>query len=396
MALAVTPVVHAQTAAVDESPPDKFIFGPLGLTPRIALRNVGLDTNPLNLPGETERDVTATLEPGLNSSLRIGRGRITGKTTLEWLYFADSSTQRSLNLSQEARAEVAMNRVRPYVFGQLLRTRQRPTPEIDLRVQQHATNAGVGTSLLLGSRFRFDLEGRRSTVAFDEGEHGSVAVANELNRDSDGVALTARMILTPLTTFVVRSEVQHDRFAFSAVRDNNSLSVVPGFELKPAALISGSVFVGFRRFDAVQPNVPDYTGLVGRIEALYLWREATLFSFGADRDVIYSIEPDQPYYLQTGGRLAATQMLGLNWYLVGRIGETRLAYRDLMALTGGGLDSSRTDRVLTRGGGIGRRLGEDLRIGFDVDYVRRRSSLVAATYDGYRIGGSISYGSPTR
>ncbi|MGH9172781.1 MAG: outer membrane beta-barrel protein, partial [Vicinamibacterales bacterium] len=396
-ALAAPTTLLAQSAE-DEGPPPKFIFGPVGLTPRIALRDVGVDTNPLNQAGESTRDFTFTLEPGLDSALRIGRGRLTAKTSVEWLYYNDASSQRSVNLNQEARAELVLNRVRPYVFGAYLRTRQRPTPEIDERVQQNTTNAGVGTRLLVGSRFRFDVEARRTQYEFGDGDHGDDDIANALNRDSDAGSLITRFVLTPLTTFIVRSEVQRDRFEFSPVRDNNSISVVPGFELKPSALISGLVLVGFRSFDPVDASVPNFAGLVGRVDAQHILRESTLFSLQADRDVVYSIETEQPYYVQNGARLSMTQVLGLHWYVVGRIGGVRLAYRDFVTPAAGSDDASsdRIDRVSIRGFGIGRRLGDDLRIGFDVNYVQRRSTIAASEYEGYRFGGSISYGLQTR
>src|SRR5687768_13743055 len=125
------PVTAFAQSAVDEAPPSTFIFGPLGLTPRIALRNVGVDTNPLNEPGEPARDFTATLVPGVDSTLRIGRGRLTGKTSLEYVHFNQTRSQRSANVNQEARAELLLNRITPYAVGTYLRTRQRPTPEID-------------------------------------------------------------------------------------------------------------------------------------------------------------------------------------------------------------------------------------------------------------------------
>jgi hypothetical protein len=96
--------------------------------------------------------------------------------------------------------------------------------------------------------------------------------------------------------------------------------------------------------------------------------------------------------------VALTQIIGLNWYVIGRIGETRLAYRDFVSPDVIDLNRSpaRTDRLLRRGVGIGRRLGDDIRVGFDVDYVRRRSNVAQQEYEGYKFGGSISYGLQTR
>lgn len=394
VALATPGSLFAQSA-VDETPADKFIFGPLGLTPRIALRNVGMDTNPFNLPGETDQDFTATIQPGVDSSLRIGRARLSGRTSLEYLYFQDAASQRSLNFSQEGRLELTLNRLRPYMFGGYLRTRQRPTPEIDLRVQQVTTNGGVGTGIRLGGRLRADAEVKRARYEFGEGRHGSIAVAHQLDRDSNLARFTTRFILTPLTTFLVRSDLQHDRFRYASVRDNNSFSVVPGFELKPLALISGSVLLGYKRFDAQDETVPDYSGVVGEIDAQYVMRETTLFNVQGSRDVVYSIELDQPYFVQTAGTLSVVQMMGLHWFVSGRIGQTALDYRGFVTpVDAPGPLEGRTDRVFYRGFGIGRRLGDDIRVSFDVNHVQRRTNVARSNYEGFRFGGSISYGTP--
>ena len=114
----------------------------------------------------------------------------------------------------------------------------------------------------------------RTRYEFGEGRHGSIAVAHQLDRDSNLARFTTRFILTPLTTFLVRSELQHDRFRYSSVRDNNSFSLVPGFELKPLALISGSVLLGYKRFDAQDDTVPDYSGVVGEIDAVRVVRNS--------------------------------------------------------------------------------------------------------------------------
>src|SRR4029079_9395478 len=90
--LAGTPAASRAQTFPDEVDAEKFQFGPLGLTPRIALKNLGVDTNPFNAPGETERDATATLVPGVDTTLRAGRGLFTGKTSLEWNYFDQASS----------------------------------------------------------------------------------------------------------------------------------------------------------------------------------------------------------------------------------------------------------------------------------------------------------------
>ena len=51
------------------------------------------------------------------------------------------------------------------------------------------------------------------------------------------------------------------------------------------------------------------------------------------------------------------------------------------------------DRVDLYGVGFGRFLGDDIRIGLDLNNVRRVSTIPSREYEGFRFGVSISYGS---
>jgi hypothetical protein len=51
-----------------------------------------------------------------------------------------------------------------------------------------------------------------------------------------------------------------------------------------------------------------------------------------------------------------------------------------------------TDRVRTYGGGLGYRVGDTLRIGFNIDEQRRSSPLPRRNYSGVRAGLSLTYG----
>ena len=391
--LALVPVgVSAQTADGGAEP--RFIFGPLGITPRVALKDVGIDSNPGNLPIDTRQDFTATLAPGVDTVLRVGRGRLLGKTTVEYVYFSDLESQRSFNVNQEVRAEVTLNRLTPFASGGYLRTRQRPNPEIDLRVQQNAKYVGVGAQVKIGGRSNLELEGRRAQLRFGEGTYGDDDISQALDRDTDSGSASFRTALTPQTTFVVRADGIRDDFANDPVRSSDSISVQPGFEFKPTALLAGRFLAGYRRFDARDQSVPDFGGLIGLVDMQYTWREQTRFAFKASRNIEYSVEDSQPYYVANGGTIEVTQVIGVRWYVAGRGGRTRLVYRNFIEGQPTSADAvGRTDRVDLYGVGFGRRLTDDIRIGLDLNKVRRVSTIPVRQYEGYRVGVSISYGS---
>jgi hypothetical protein len=391
--LALLPAdVSAQ--GIDGGAQPRFIFGPLGITPKFAIKDFGVDTNPSNSPDGGDRDLTFTVSPGVDTVLRVGRGRLSGKTTLDYVYFNESESLRSFNINQDARAEVVLNRLSPFVTGAYLHTRQRPNLEIDERVQQNTRSAGAGVGVRLGSRTKLEAEGRQTRITFGEGTYGDPDIAEALDRDSDVYGVTTAITLTPLTTFLIRGERNLDRFVSSPVRDSDSVTILPGFNFKPAALISGKVMVGYRHFDARDASVPDFGGLVGEVDASYTWREQTRFGFKANRSLEYSTEDFHPYFVVNSGGVELTQSIGVRWFAAVRGGRARLVYRDFVSPAVTSTDEvGRSERVDTYGLGFGRVLRSDLRVGVDLNYTRRTSTEAVREYDGYRVGVSISYGS---
>jgi hypothetical protein len=86
-----------------------------------------------------------------------------------------------------------------------------------------------------------------------------------------------------------------------------------------------------------------------------------------------------------------TQQVGGPWDLQARGSWYRLDYQ--RAETGGPDNDSphRVDRYQTYGGGIGYRVGRDIRVGINLDYVRRESVMPGQSYDGLRGGVAATY-----
>lgn len=379
----------AETAAAEAA----VRLGPVALTPRFSLREMGVDSNVLNAENDPQRDFTFTAGPGLDAWMRVGRLWVSSATTVEWLYFKKSADQRAFNAEQTLRLDLDLLHVIPHVEAGYSRSRRRPNLEIDARVEQKDTSFAAGVEFRLGARTAIDLEARRTRSEFGDGAFGGVLLAQALNRESESAGLSFQYELTPLTTFVLDAELTQDRFEFDTLRDSNSVRVVPGFLFKPFALISGEARVGVKRFDASDEQVPDFTGVVAAVNVAYTIVDTVRFTVGTSRDVEYSFEPLNPYYVSTGVELEVVRVLGLYWDVVLRGGRTALAYQALSGLSPiASAVSGRRDLSDIFGAGIGRHLGEDIRIGFEVNHVTRRSDLPGRSYSGFRTGGSITYG----
>jgi len=127
-------------------------LGPLALHPRLSLTNLGVDTNVHNAQERPERDLTATLVPGVDSRLRVGRAMATAKTSVEIVHFHRARALRSVAFSQEGRFEAQLARLTPFVAGGHTSTYQRLNLEIDERIDQTRDSVGGGLTVRLGAR----------------------------------------------------------------------------------------------------------------------------------------------------------------------------------------------------------------------------------------------------
>ncbi len=201
--------------------------------------------------------------------------------------------------------------------------------------------------------------------------------------------ITVRQQLTPLTSITVEGSDEQDRFELSPLRNSDSRAVSASVAFDPLALIKGRARVGYRDFKPLDPTLPPYDGLTASVDLSYVLLNMTKFAIQSMRDVQYSYDVNQPYYLQTGVNGSITQQIFGPVDVVGRAGIQHLDYRDRSGTSDSG---SRLDTVQTYGGGVGYHVGPDLRIGVNVDYVKRTSPIPIRQYHGLVLGTSVTYG----
>jgi hypothetical protein len=286
--------------------------------------------------------------------------------------------------------QLPLNRVRPYIAVTFLNSRQRPGYEIDARARRIEDSLAIGSQVRVLGKTMLDVSASRGHVSFDaDAVFLGTSLREVLNRDFDRLSTALRYSLTPLTTIVLLAEAQRDRFEFSPVRDADSVRVTPGLELGRRALISGRAFLGYRKFDALGPGVPSYRGAMASVDVAYTLKGVTQFAVRAERDVNYSFEVSEPYYLLTGFSGSVTQRITGAWDVQGTGGRQSLDYRRIGRVDAG---RARIDRTLSYGGGLGYRFGRGARLGVNLDYYRRRSDVARREYKGLRAGSSVTYG----
>lgn len=391
VAVLVSSAAAAQIVEPDSSRA-RVQVGPVMLNPTIELTNLGVDSNVFNQPaGQEQSDFTFTLTPKSDLWMKIGRVWLTGTLREDILWYQKYTSERAGNTSSKVALLAPLNRVAFSVGASLANVQDRPGFEIDARSRRDERQVNGSAEFRALARTLIGAQGARQTVRFDQSATflGS-NLAVELNRVTTSGAISVRHELTPLTSLSFDVGRTEDRFDTSSLRDSNS--TVAGFQVTfdPAALIRGSARFGYRNFEPVSPDVPGYQGATVAVNLAYVLLGTTKFDVTASRDVQYSFDVNQPYYLQSGlGASIAQQIFGPVDVVAG-FSRYNLDYRERAGAVVG--VSGQNDKVRSYRGGMGYHLGRDLRVGVTIEKQQRFSDVPSRAFNGLRIGASVTYG----
>jgi hypothetical protein len=388
----VAAAASAQTVPEGVPVPEtaRFHLGRIRLNPTIALTNAGVDDNVFNVADvdHPRSDFTMTLTPKSDVWLPLGRTWVKGSIKEDFVYYNEFASERSINSGYRGDIFAPMNRITLNVGGDYLNTRDRPGFEIDAR-SRHTDSGYHGSAEVraFGKTFVSTSASRARTAFEPDAAFLGHNLRLELNRTTTAGDISVRHQLTPVTSVTLMVAREADRFEYSTVRDSDSTRIAAGVNFN--ARIGGSARLGFRNFQPLSADVPAYQGATAQVDLSITPFGATRIGVQAGRDLQYSFEGTRPYYIETGGGFSVTQGLKGPFDAVGRIGTYRLSYRGRIGAVG---QPDRTDSVHSFGGGLGYRVGRDMRIGFNVDKQERTSDLARHSYGGVRYGTSVTYG----
>jgi len=364
-------------------------IGPVAFTPSLVLKNLGWDNNVFSAGEDPKGDFTATAGGLVNWWMRAGNVRFVGSDYVDYVYFATYASERGWNQGHQLRIEYRLNRSRPYVLGSYASLVDRSNYEINTRQRHSEGVLGAGLEVRATSKTQLDFSARQTSYRFPpDAVSGGQSLAQSLNRTGRIGSATIRYLATPLTTLTMLAEFRHEQYDESPERDNDSFRIMPGVQFDPFALIKGSGRVGYLHLSAPSPSIPDYSGVVADVDLSYVLLGRTRFSVGVKRDIQFSYDIAESYYVLTGVSGSVRQGLGMGWDAEARGSNQRLAYQQVLA----GVESAagRVDRVQSYGGGVGYRLGHGTRGGFNIDYYRRLSDY-SPGYSALRYGISATH-----
>jgi hypothetical protein len=405
-ALALPLHVSAQTEGAEQidqvRSESRIHLGPLYATPTILLKEFGVDSNVFNASGEQESDFTFTVGPKVDLWVPVARRALfQGTAASDLVYYATHESERSVDPQFAARGEVYLRRITLFAAGNYLNSRQRLNYEIDLRARHVERGVMGGASVRLTPKLSIEATARRAETEFDaDAEFDGVALQRTLNQSTTGFSLAGKHRVTPLSTLVVRFERLEDEFAFSPERDSRSFRVMPGVEFKPRALVSGRAFVGYRRFTPTRTGVlPEFSGLVAQLGLSYTLLGSTTFGVSYSRDLTYSYEERQPFFIDDSVGVSVRRALGQRFDVLVSADRHRYSYENLLSPAAAAATTvtavslpQRRDITWNYAGSVGYRIGQG-RVGFGVSYWERSSALKTfRDYDNLRFGTTVTYG----
>ncbi len=391
------PSTGGSTRAVDAVRKNYRIHaGPFYVNPAIGLKDLGVDTNVFNQAGAQKSDFAFTLTPVADIAVALARrGLVTATLGVDAVYYATYDSERSLDPKAVVRAEAYAQRLTVFVEDAYLNTRQRANYEIDLRTRHLQNDLAGGVVVHLTPKFSVEAARRHGETRFDRDAFFlGQRLQDTLNRSSDAWTGGVRHKLTPLTTLGVLYENQRDRFPLSPVRNTDSFRVMPGVEFKPRALVSGSAWVGYRRFSPKNSILPAQSGLVSALALSYTLLGATTFGVTYDRDYQFAFEAERPYFVDNGVGVFVRRSVGGKFDVVANAARHRYAYQALAIQSAQFAPvPDRIDTTDNYGINFGYRAKGRTRIGFGVSYWTRASPVATSrAYDGLRIGSTVTYG----
>ena len=383
-------VPTASAQSEDPSSAAAFRKGPIAFTPMITVPAIGSDANVFNTTDNPKSDYFVNAQPQIELWLRAGRIRLDARQQFNLVYYHTYASERSVNSNSSLRFDAALNRVSPYFTASYVKTTERPTPEVNTRVEFRSRPLAAGALIRLSAKTTLDLAAEHQEMSFeDEATFLETQLKQTLDRSTSMYRGVISYAITPPTSLTFTVAQDESNFEFSPDRDSRSVRVLPGVTLAPFALITGRAEVGWLWFKPVDPIIRPFSGLTARVDIGYVLLGNTRFGLQGSREAMPSIDLISTYFVNTGLTLSITHRFSDRWDGVVSAGSQSLAPGGLV-LTESAPDT--TDVIETYAAGLGFYFNRGFRLGLRGELTRRFSDRPKSSFENLRLTGSFTYG----
>lgn len=358
-------------AGEEETDPDlsiegTFRLGPFHIRPSLKIKNAGVDDNVFLDPRIRERDVTATLGPGIDAILLAGdRGGLHLFQEFDYVAFQTFNELNHWNSYTRARGILLLKKLSLSLQDEYTSIRERPNFEIDRRFRQerNTIEARVHTRDL--GRLGAGIVVRQSRIDFaEEDVLAPSQVSSRLNRDERSVTLRGEVRILPKTTLLLEAVFEDvDVLDPGELRDTRSTTYLPGIRFDPTASIQGELKIGIKNLQSEEQPGNDFLGTVGEGSLRTRLGSRGRLRGTLSRNLVLSSLDNNVYFLLTTGSLGYEHFFTRHWSTDIEVGRSDGKYPNEVTRTGGQpFQGIRIDRVKNYKVGIRYRMSDQVTI----------------------------------
>jgi hypothetical protein len=354
-------------------------IGPIFFNPTFQIKDFGVDDNVYNDPVQPRQDLTGTLAMESLAGLQVRALLVTVRQSNSYIWFRRERSERSVDGGLRATAELRLNRIRPWVNIERMKTHARGGYEIDARAGRDLPAVDLGTDIQFGWRLGASFGYRSQKVEYAEGEFFDGADLREvLDNKTDHRRGFARYQLTTFTNLIAGVQQTRERFVTNTLRDADSLYYYGGLESSSDAPLGLNLQVGWKEQRHKDPAVPDFKGLIANGSAGFLVSDMLRINLNGMRDTGMSYDEIYPYFVEEGGGVSTHLRFSEHFDLKFDARGSWLKYS--VTVTGAKVD--RTDRSVVAGGEFGYYFGglSGTRVGIRYEYADRVSPIAQKNY----------------
>jgi len=356
----------------------RWDFGPFLIQPSLVISNAGIDSNIYYSPYDPIRDFTLTAGPAATFYLPVRRKLVLSvHGSPQYVWYSKTERERSWNYFLDGALQLNLKSAFFSIEGVYSDARQRWNTEIDIRPRRQELGYGGSALLKVGHKTSFEVGLRTVKYDYESVEYaGGFNVRERLNRQESYTTLSTYYQIARERRFFLDLEYGRYDFEFATqatIRDSDSYTVRGGLEFSQfGRRIRGRIRLGYKKFDVVDPDSPDFAGVVGDTNLSI--RLTTILAVRGSyiRNVDFSLWYGEAYYVVT--RPGA----GLSLYPLPFV---RLDYdystgKNKYPVTGEvPEDLTRLDKIDIHSSGIYFRIVENTAIGFVVSLWKRVSNI---------------------
>lgn len=357
------------TLAETEPTAGVLSFGPLKAAPGLIIRELGWDSNVFAEPASEspKEDYVAALQPDLSIFMRLRFVKISAYGGSELTYYRKYESERSVGHSVRGRVDLLFSRMRPFVAGGQTKTRARANSEIDVRANRKDEEFSGGFAFDLSAHSLMYVAAVRTRNSFEDAFQQDVNLGESMTRQGHDYSGGLRTDITPLLALTMFGGYHED--LFSAVPERNTESYYGTAQLRfaPEGVINGTAAFTYRDMTPVDPGIRPFRGILGQVGLTYRLLEVGRLNLGLTRNLEYSFDTAEAYYLENSATLAYTHRV------VGAIDVQAKAARSYFDYSARDTVPAHKDTLDTATGSLGYNLRNRTRVALNYEYSRRRS-----------------------